>query len=253
MRTEVDFHTILSAAIVCWTVAVGGRADGQVIFKADFDSQPAGPLATGSPPGLPQVIIADAGASVNVVAAAGDLTERPVLLHSMVGSLAVAAFFNPSQLSSGDWRVSWDSLILGTPINDPPEQNNVAISASSGGSFPTIWGIKYLPTGQFSVEDDTGFHSVGTFDVGGSDHFDLNLRLDSRTYELSVNGGSLLSGGLKANGEFGHTGFSSNGRPGLQLPDFAFDNFMVQQIPEPSALALGAAAFILWVFVRSCG
>ena len=237
---------------VVWALAAAAPAHGQVIFNANFNSRPLGPLTTGSPPDLPQVIITDdPGATVNVVTSAGNLTDKPVRLHSAPGSLAAVAFDNPSQLSSGTWRVSWDSLVLTTPADDPLEQTEVTITADSGGSLPTIWGIKYLPGGQFSVQDAGGFHSVGSFAVGSSSHFDLDLLLDSGMYQLSVNGGTLIGGALAENGQFLRTVFHSNGRTGIQLPDFAFDNLVVEAVPEPNSLVLVAVALApMWAARR---
>ncbi|HXJ75354.1 MAG TPA: hypothetical protein VNM37_21040, partial [Candidatus Dormibacteraeota bacterium] len=221
------FHKKTTLLIATAALALTGPAHAQVIFNASFNDQPLGPLATGSPPDLPQSIITDTGATVEVVASAGDLTDQPVVLHSVPGSLACAAFYSPSVLIAGDWRLSWDSLVLDTPADDPPEQAHVLL----GGGTETMWGIKYLPNGQFSVEDAGGFHSVGSFAVGRSSHFDLDLHLDRSTYELSVNNQSLLSGGLKASRQFDLTYFRSNGRTGSQLPLMAFDNVQVQSAP----------------------
>jgi hypothetical protein len=127
------------------------------------------------------------------------------------------------------------------PSNDPLEQGNILL----GGGSATMWGIKYLPGGQFSVEDSGGFHSIGIFAIGQSSHFDLDLHLGSGTYQLSVNNVGLLSGGLAANGAFDLTYFRSNGRTGFELPDMAFDNFRVVAVPEPSALALAGEASVL--------
>ena len=178
------------AAVACIILAVATPAHGQIIFNANFDAQPLGPLTLGLPPDLPQFIITDPGATVNVVSSAGNLTNKPVLMHSVPNSLAAVEFENPSQMSSGEWRVSWDSLVASTPVNDPLIQNNFLITALSGGNLVAIFGIKYVPSGQFSVQDAAGFHTVGAFSVGLSDHFRLDLHLSSGTYELFVTAGA---------------------------------------------------------------
>jgi hypothetical protein len=238
------------AAVACIILAVATPAHGQIIFNANFDAQPLGPLTLGLPPDLPQFIITDPGATVNVVSSAGNLTNKPVLMHSVPNSLAAVEFENPSQMSSGEWRVSWDSLVASTPVNDPLIQNNFLITALSGGNLVAIFGIKYVPSGQFSVQDAAGFHTVGAFSVGLSDHFRLDLHLSSGTYELFVDGGSLLTGTLADNGQFLRTVFHSNGRTGYQLPDLAFDNLVVQSVPEPSALTLSAVAMLSVITVQ---
>jgi hypothetical protein len=220
-------------------------ADGQIIYNATFNSQPLGPLATGSPPDLPKSIITDPGATVNLVASAGDLTDRPVVLHSVPDSLACAAFYNPSLLSSGDWRVSWDSLVLGAAVEDSLDQPNIQLGANAA----TVWGIKYVPSGQFSVEDAGGFHAVGSFSVGVSNHFDLHLDLDSGTYQFFVNNMNLIYGGLIVP-SFDLVYFRSNGRTLVQLPDIAFDNVQVVAVPEPCMLSIASASGILLALRR---
>ena len=226
------------AVALLTTLLLAQAALAQVIFDANFNAQPLGTLATGSPPDLPQSIITDAGATVEVVNSAGNLTDKPVLLRSVPGSLADVAFFNPTQLNSGKWRVSWDSLVLDTPVNDELIRENVTISAMFEGHGPTVWGMTYLPNGRYFVEDSNGYQTVGGFTVGRSDHFDLDLDLDTRTYRLLVNNRNLIGSELAWNGEFLLTGFASNGRFGEQQPRFAFDNFRVGALPEPAALGL---------------
>lgn len=225
-------------------LAMAGPMPGQVIYNANFDAQSLGALTTGSAPSLPQSIIADTGVSVSVVATAGNLTSQPVLFHTISGSLASAAFFNPSPPTSGNWRVSWQSLVLGTPVGDPLTQPNVQIIDPNGTSS---WSLKYLPSGQFYIEDAGGFHTVGSFVTGQSDLFDVELHLTTNTYDFLLNNNVLLSGSLAGNGVFDFTYFRINGRTGFALPDLAIDNFTVSAIPEPSTYAalfgLGALGF----------
>jgi hypothetical protein len=235
MKTVIQIFT-------CAAVLSAEAAFGQVIYDANFNSEPLGPLSTGSPPGLPNLIIVDYQASVDVVTTAGNLSDQPVLLHSVPGSLASADFANPAIETSGDWRVSWDSLVLGTPANDPANQVNVDIGDDSGAD---VWGLKYLLTGQFSVEDASGFHSVGSFMVGQSSHFDLYLHLDSGTYDFFLNNVILISGSVASPYGFYDTYFRDNGRTGLQLPDLAFDNLKVVGVPEPSTVSLAVIAMVL--------
>jgi hypothetical protein len=126
------------------------------------------------------------------------------------------------------------------------------LANSGGGGVFDVLDVKYLASGQFSVDDASGFHTVGSFSVGASDHFDLDLHLNSGTYQLFVDDESLLSGTLAGNGQFLDTYFRSNGRTGFQLPDLAFDNLVVQSIgvPEPSSLALSAVAMLSLVAAR---
>ena len=226
------------AVALIGVLALAGRVAGQVIIDANFNTQPLGPLADGAAPDYPD-IIRDPGTRADVVASAGDLADKPVVLQSTPGGLACVAFDNPAQLASGKWRVSWDSLVLDPPVLDPPVQSNVAIVANAA----TVWGIKYLPTGQFLVEDSGGFHAIGGFAIGLSDHFDLDLDLDGKTYDLSINHAGMLGGALAANGEFLLTYFRSNGRGfDVPLPRLAFDNVKVIGVPEPSAFALACLA-----------
>lgn len=220
---------------------------GQVIYDANFNAQSLGALTTGAAPNLPQSIIVDAGAAVTVVSSSGNLSSQPVLFHSVFNSLASAAFFNPSPPSSGNWSVSWQSLVLGTPAGDPLNQGNVQIIDSLGA---TAWSLKYLPGGQLSIEDAGGFHTVGSFVTGQSDLFDVVLHLSAGTYDFLQNNSLVLSGNLAGNNVFDFTYFRSNGRTGFTLPDMAIDNFKVTAVPEPSTYAivfslgvLGFAAF----------
>src|SRR5437762_11159550 len=115
-------------AVVLLGMLVLARAgSSQAIFNAAFNAQRLGALATRSPPDLPQSIITDPGATTEVVNSAGNLADKPVVLHSVPGSLAEAAFFNPTQLHAGKWRVSWDSLVLDPPVPDELRQNNASI------------------------------------------------------------------------------------------------------------------------------
>ena len=235
--------TRLAVALLA-ALALARAASGQVIFDANFNAQPLGPLADGAAPDYPG-IIRDPGTRADVVASAGDLADKPVVLQSTPGGLACVAFDNPAQLASGKWRVSWDSLVLDRPVDDSADQHDVVIVANSGGTLPSVWGIKYFPTGQFVVEDGGGFHAVGGYSIGRSDHFDLDLDLDldGKTYDLSINRAAALAGGLGANGEFLFTYFRSNGRfLDAQLPRLAFDNVKVVGVPETSAFALPCLA-----------
>jgi hypothetical protein len=237
--------TVIQIA-ACAAILASRIASGQLIYDANFNSQPLGPLFTGSPPDLPTSIITDFRASVDVVASAGNLSDQPVLLHSVPGSLASADFANPSLLTSGDWRVSWDSLVLSTPANDDLNQANVVIGDDTGAD---VWGLKYLLSGQFSVEDASGFHSIGSFVIGQSSHFDLYLHLNTGTYDFLLNNSSLISGNLASTGDFYDTYFRDNGRTGLQLPDMAFDNLKVQSVPEPTTVSLVTLTVVLLMTV----
>jgi hypothetical protein len=217
----------------------------QTIFSADFNSQALGALTIGSAPTLPQSIIVDSGASVSVVASSGNLLAKPVLLHSVFGSLASVAFVGPAQLSSGNWRVSWDSAILGTPVGDPAVQANVMLLDNS----TTVWALKYVASGQFSVQDSGGFHTLGSFVTGQSDHFDVDLHLDTGAYDFAVNGSTLISGNLAGTAFFDSVYFRSNGRTNFTLPDLTFDNLSVAAIPEPAASAVSCGAIALSAFL----
>jgi hypothetical protein len=231
LRT-IPFILIVVLSLLSWAYQVAGV----VIYDADFDEERVGPLSTQPntdplPLNLPTNTIRDAECRVDVVASAGNLSNKPVLLDSVPGGLASAAFYNPSELTSSQWQISWDSLVLRTPIEGQQEQGNVHIVAEWQGHLPCVWGLRYNPYGDFLIRDADGFHSIGSFTVGVSDHFDLHLDLDNKTYVLDINGSSILSGQLIEPGEFRHVYFRSNGRGSSEdLAPLAFDNLLV--IPE---------------------
>src|SRR6188472_122955 len=81
MNTRIDVPILRSfsnirAAAVAWAVLAMAVCDarGQVIYDANFNTQPLGPLAAGSAPILPTSVFAGGDAAVNVVASAGNLT-----------------------------------------------------------------------------------------------------------------------------------------------------------------------------------
>ena len=213
-----------------------------VVFDADFNDHPLGPLSEQLntdplPLELPTTVIADVGCTADVVASAGDLTEKPVLLDPVAGGLASAAFHNPVASAAGLWTVSWDSLVLDMPVLASPDQGQVYVIRSD---FLDAWGLKYNSDGTFLVTDGTGFSFFGNFRVGIADHFDLFLDLDNDTYDLWVNGSSdHLTGNVSPSADFSHTYFRSNGRGSDQEPArFVFDNVTVTFVPEPSTLVL---------------
>ena len=236
--------------VLCVLLASSGIACAteRTIYDANFDSQPLGTLATQPrtdplPLRLPTSIIQNANCTVNAVSSAGDLTSKPVLLSSVPGGLASATFCNPTQYTTGSYRVSWDSLVLNNPVNDPPEQDNVSILVELSGSGLNSWKLKYMPDGKFGIVDGAGAGEYGTFAVGFATHFDLLLDLDEGQYQLYVNR-AFLHGGPLIHKLFKGTYFRSNGRTGLQVPRFAFDNLHVVT-PAPASLsphALGGVA-----------
>ena len=243
---------------ICAVIGVLGwiypAIGASTIYDADFNSESLGPLQTQPytdplPLYLPSGVIRDTSGTVDVVTSAGDLLNKPVLLDSVPGSLVSTAFINPSEYSSGLWHVSWDSLVLSMPVDTRDEQGNMGIVYLDGSFATSTWGLKYDTDGSFLIYDGTGFHSVGSFTVATSDHFDLYMDLDSATYDLSINSASALSGNLVA-GEFFHTSFRLNGRGWAgDLAPFAFDNLKVSYIPAPGALLLGSigVGFVGWL------
>ncbi len=233
---------LLTLCAIIGMLAVLNPASG-AIYEADFNAQPLGllseqPNTDPLPLYLPTSVYTFGISTVDVVASAGDLLNKPVLLDSVPGYLASAAFYNPSQYSSGAFRISWDSLVLSTPVDSRQEQGSVAIvQEDGGGSSSTTWGLKYNTDGKFLIHDATGYQSVGSFSVAISDHFDLYLDLDSSAYELYINSASALTGSLIGSGKFLCTVFHSNGRWDQERAPFAFDNLEV--VPIPGAVLLG--------------
>jgi len=150
---KIPFILIVVMSLFSWANPVAGV----LIYDANFDGEPVGPLSTQPntgplPLNLPTNTIRDAGCHVDVVASAGNLSNKPVLLDSVPGGLASAAFYNPSELTSGQWQISWDSLVLRTPVDDQQGQGNVHIVAEWQGHLPAVWGLKYNPDGHFLME-----------------------------------------------------------------------------------------------------
>jgi hypothetical protein len=238
-------NPLLTVSIALCLVLCAQTSSAVVIFDADFNDQPLGPLAVQAktdplPLELPTDVIRDSGCTVDVSASEGDLTEKPVLLGPVAGGLASASFHNPTVSSAGLWTVSWDSLVLDMPVLSSPLQGQVYIIKSN---LSDAWGLKYNTDGTFMVEDGTGFKFFGNFRLGIADHFDLMLDLDNDTYDLWINGSSAVSGNVSASADFSHTYFRSNGRESAQDPArFVFDNLTVDFVPEPSTLLLTLAA-----------
>ena len=238
---------VLTLALL--TLAIPAQA--VLVYDADFNAQPLGPLTTQSngdplPLHLPTGIIRDSGCTADVVASAGDLTNKPVLLNAVPHGLSSVGFFNPVQFTVGDYQVSWDSLVMTMPIDPRPDQGQVAIAANNGGSLESIWRLKYDTDGTFLIADATGSHTVSGFTPAVSDHFDLYLDLTNGSYQLDINNTNELAGLLIAPGTFNHTIFHSNGRgTELSLAPFAFDNLEV--IPEPATLALLALSTLVLI------
>ncbi len=234
-------NLLLTVSIALCLVLCAQTSSAVVIFDADFNDQPLGPLAVQAktdplPLELPTDVIRDSGCTVDVSASEGDLTEKPVLLGPVAGGLASASFHNPTASSAGLWTVSWDSLVLDMPVLSSPLQGQVYIIKSN---LSDAWGLKYNTDGTFMVEDGTGFKFFGNFRLGIADHFDLMLDLDNDTYDLWINGSSAVSGNVSASADFSHTYFRSNGRESAQDPArFVFDNLTVNFVPEPSTLLL---------------
>lgn len=230
---------VISLALL--TLAIPAQA--VLIFDADFNAEPLGPLTTQSngdplPLHLPTTIIRDPGCTADVVASAGNLTQKPVLLDAVPTYLSSVAFYNPVQFVAGNYRVSWDSLVMTMPVDPRQDQGQVAIVANNGGFLEGIWQLKYDTDGAFLVNDATGVHSLAVaFTPAVSDHFDLYLDIDSGSYQLNINNNNEISGLLIAPGTFSHTVFHSNAR-GTELDPalFAFDN--VEITPEPASLSL---------------
>ncbi|MBN1419949.1 MAG: hypothetical protein JXP34_14305 [Planctomycetes bacterium] len=235
-----------TASLFAALVLAAIPAHGEVIYDATFDGEPTGPLSWQPstdplPLHLPTTVLRDAAGTVDVVLAAGDLAQRPVLLTSQPQELANAAFFNPVQLASGSAHVSWDSLVTALPgLAVEAPFSEIAITERRGGTLPAVLSIVYRNVGtaadpklMLTARDAKGDQDVAGFTIDRHDHFELDLDLDAGEYSLAIDGKPGLRGKLAGDGNFSHIVFCSMSRGSKETaPPLAFDNLLVEAFPR---------------------
>lgn len=259
MRNLFKSLTALIVLIVCITPA----AQALTVFDADFDAEPLGPLGLQPntdplPLALPTSIINDspgAGDFVQVVAAAGDLTDKPVMIDSTPGNLVSAAFYNPRQFTSGIAHISWDGLLMGdSPATTGNSGARFVVAQNDGGSFEGIFRLTYAEGNVFEIYDGSGTLDAGSYVAGTADRFDIYLNLDDSTYILDINGTQISAGALDGTVGFNHFFANNLQRFSLagdeDIPALVFDNLVITAIPEPPTAALIPVALTLFLLRR---
>ena len=222
---------LIAMRIVSFTftmIATFSMANAEVVFDVNFNELHPAEINTITtwncpqqfPRNLPNGSIVDDGASAEILNSVGNLADTPVLLTGRADALSTLSFINPELFESGRWELSWDSLVTRPPTESKDvfgrDQLNILVSSGSG-----HLGLKYDVDGRLLL----GGKPVGTFTPGISDHFDLALDLDSRTFDLSINGQPAIENG-RGPSRFEGIHFKSPGRSfQLDPAPLAFDNF----------------------------
>jgi hypothetical protein len=181
----------------------------------------------------------DTGDTIEIVSDAGDLMDQPVLLEARTGGLSWGGFLTPEVYTAGTFSVSWDSLVMSLPDGDDPEpvQGVQLVTRTGDPGMPETlqiyerWEMRYSPQGTFEVFDRTGIRTAGSYNVGQSDHFDLDFNLATGHWNLDVNDAPLLSGTIVPPYEFGGIVFTTNGRGSASDPaGLVMDNLLVEPV-----------------------
>jgi hypothetical protein len=234
-------------AIVFLSVLLVGtsRLPAGQIFDVTFNELAPGlaltqPITDPLPLTRPTNVVLDfpnTGDRIEIVNAAGDLADQPVLLEARPGGISWGGFLTPDVYSSGRYSIGWDSLMMALPAaEDPQPIQAIQVVTRTGdpGTPATLqiferWEMRYTPQGTFEVFDLTGIRTAGSYTVGQSDHFDLDLNLDTGTWDLDVNDAPLLSGTIVPPYEFGGIVFTTNGRGSASDPAaLVMDNLVVE-------------------------